>query len=190
MKKILFTIIGALIILLSIQTCNNIKHKSELQVQKSNVSALQNKVDSFKLKEGEWVYKTETLQYTISELRSYNNDLLKKIKEMNVKPGKVEYVSEGEVVIHVHDTIILEADDSGIYSGTWTDPWTTAYFECKDSVLKFDYKTQDSLMLVLYGQKEKFNIFHPFRKRLTSYYSVAKLTRPNSTLVVKSIKFK
>lgn len=166
------------------------KTKKQYTTAQANVKALNNKVDSLKNKEGEWYLKTETLQYTISELNNYNNELLTEIKSLRIKPKNVEYVSTGEVVIHVSDTVYLEADDYGIYSGEWKDTWTSAYFEVQDSILKFDYTTQDSLMLILYGQKEKFNIWHPFRKRLTSYYSVAKLTRPNSTLIVKSIKFK
>ena len=157
---------------------------------KSNIRALNNKVDSLKNKEGEWYHRTEVLQYNISELKSYNEDLLREIKSLKIRPKDVQYVSGGTVTIHVKDTVYLEADDYGVYYGTWSDPWTTAYFECKDSVLKFDYRTQDSLQIILYGQKDKFNIFHPFRKRITQYYTIAKLTRPNAELIVKSVQFK
>ena len=188
MKKYLTYTALILLCIVALMYANKIK--KQYTTAQANVKALNSKVDSLKNKEGEWYLKTETLQYTISELKSYNNELLKEIKSLRIKPKNVEYVSTGEMIIHVSDTVYMEADDNGIYYGQWSDPWTNAYFECKDSVLKFDYTTQDSLMLVLYGQKEKFNIFHPFRKRKTSYYSVAKLTRPNSILIVKSIKFK
>ena len=164
--------------------------KNNLSRAESNVSSLTSKVDSFRTKNNELVTVTQNLQYTVKEAKEYNSELVKKIKELEVKPKNVQSVSEGTMTVHVNDTVYLEADDFGVYSGTWNDTWTSAYFEVKDTVLKFDYVTHDSLMVILYGQKERFNIFHPFRKRKTSYYTLAKLTRPNGKLVVKSVQFK
>lgn len=188
MKKYLTYTTLILFCIAALMYANRIK--KQYTTAQANVKALNSRVDSLKNKEGELYLKTETLQYTISELKSYNSDLLKEIKSLKIKPKDVQYVSGGTVTIHVKDTVYLEADDFGIYYGTWSDPWTTASFECKDSVLKFDYRTQDSLQIILYGQKDKFNIFHPFRKRITQYYTIAKLTRPNAELIIKSVQFK
>ena len=188
MKKIIYITALILLCITSLLYVSNLKEK--YIKAEANVKALTSQVDTLRTKNGELWYRSQSLQLSVDDLKKTNSDLIKKIKQLEIKPSKIEYISEGQLTIRVTDTVFLEADDNGIYYGQWSDPWTNAYFECKDSVLKFDYTTQDSLMLILYGQKEKFNIFHPFRKRLTSYYSVAKLTRPNSTLIVKSIKFK
>lgn len=190
-KNIIFIGIIAVLLLTIIESFHQSgKLKQQLSTARSNIHALNTTADSLRDKNGYLYMRTETMQYEISELKEYNNDLLRRLKDVNVKPKDVEIVDNGTMEIHIHDTVYLEADDNGIYYGKWKDTWTEAYFECKDSVLKFDYKTQDSLMIVHYGQKEKFCIWHPFRKRKTSYYTIANLTRPNASVVIKSVKFK
>lgn len=163
--------------------------RENLSRANSNVSALTSQLDTFRTKNNELVSKTENLQYTLAEAKMYNMELVERIRELNVKPKNVVSASEGTITIHTTDTVFLKETD-GIFNGEYHDTWTDATFTVKDSILSFDYATKDSLMVVLYGQKEKFSILHPFRKRKTAYYTIAKLTRPNGNLVVKSVQFK
>ena len=155
----------------------------------SNVSALTSKVDTFRTRNNELVTKTESLQYTLAEVKERNEELVNKIKELGLKPKSVFSTSEGVMETHTSDTVFL-TEENGEFKGEYNDTWTHAEFTVKDTVLSFDYTTRDSLMIIHYGQKEKFSILHPFKKRRTSYYTLAKLTRPNGNLVVKSVQFK
>lgn len=185
MKKNL--IIVALIFVVGILMYNNCGLREKLGVSEANVHAMNAKVDSIKSKEGELYLKTETLQYTVSQLKSYNKDLLDELKSLKIKPKNTDYVSTGEIYVYIHDTVTLK-EENGVLKGEYNDPWTYAMFSVKDTLLSFEYNTQDTMHLILYKSREKFNIFHPFRKRPVHYNSVAHLTRPTGSVVVNSIK--
>ena len=163
--------------------------KDKLDKAENNYESLKKGYDSVVTKNGQLAVRTLDLQEDLKSYLKENKDLKQKIKDLQVKPGDVNSVSQGQVVIRVKDTVFLHKEDSA-FVGRFEDAWTKADFVVKDSLLSFSYTTTDSLMIVHYGQKERFSILHPFRKRKISYYTIAQLTRPGSSVAIKSVQFK
>lgn len=126
----------------------------------SNLEAIRQQTDSIKTMQGETAYQTIVMQFKMEELKKLYPDLMQEIKNLKLKPNRVESYSatafESNKIVHTNlkDSILFDSTKVKVLN------YKDEYF-CINGVLngdnqEFKIKYQDTLIqVVFYGEREK-----------------------------------
>lgn len=126
---------------------NNISLKNKYDI---NTRALTDTIEYYQTKSGKLAAEKSILQGDIKDLKQLNEDLYKKVKDLEVKkPEQVVYV-ETEIIHDVHDTTYI-VDPALTYQRkdfSFNNQWRTleGYMELKDNALGLNF-TQDKVFV-------------------------------------------
>lgn len=126
---------------------NNIDLKNKYDI---NTSALTDTIEYYQTKSGQLAAEKSILQGDIKDLKQLNEDLYKKVKDLEVKkPEQVVYI-ETEVIHDVHDTTYI-VDPLLTYQRkdfAFNNQWRVleGYMELKDNTLGLNF-TQDKVFV-------------------------------------------
>lgn len=127
----------------------DLKHsRAEVARQTHNVQVLNKNYRSYKNAYGQQVAKVEGLNYTVSELKTNEADLQRKLKENRIKPSDVQSVTQvGTTTLIQVKTVTQYVDSSKCFR--FTDQWNsvTGCFTSRDSV-DISISVRDSLNII------------------------------------------
>lgn len=162
------------------------EYKDEYNREKTNVESLKAQIDTFRTKNGELVARTLDQEYTMDEMKKYYRKELELAKNSNVKTKTIEKIVNDTTIVYLEDTVYLQGTEQD-YIGKYEDGWTTIDFQITGEELSFGLSFKDEQTIFLTYEKDKFNIWHPFKKRERKYYTTCVSSCPYAKHVAQTI---
>lgn len=143
MNKYLIIVILFLIILLSSLFSIYKTQKKELGIQKENNTTLMTNIKTSKIRDSLNVSEIGRLQLEKDQLEQYKQNVLKLIKDLELKPAQVQTITNTSII--TKDSIVFQLKDSCINHKTqWIDVHgclgDTLYVSSTDSISQIIYK--------------------------------------------------
>ena len=127
----------------------NVKEaRQEAARQQNNVGILNKNFKSYKNAYGNSVAKVEALNYTVSELKTTNSDLTKKLKQNGIKPSEVKSIADVGTGLKI-DTIVEVIYKDSVKCFEYADKWNkvSGCFTKRDSA-SLKLESRDSLLII------------------------------------------
>ena len=124
------------------------KYRLDANRQRHNVEVLNKNFKSYKNAYGQSVAKVEALNYTVSELKKNESELLKKLAKNKIKPAQIQSVADIGTQLQIDTTIAVIYVDS-VKCFRYSDKWNSVSgcFTSHDSA-DIQLQSRDSLQIV------------------------------------------
>ena len=155
----------------------------------SNIDAINAGVDTLRAKNNVLLIQTQEQTYTISELKKYNADIEKLLKEAKIKEKNVKEYQVVTTEVVLRDTIeLIEYENHSV--GTFSDSWITIDFLIVEDSMEFNMKMKDTVDVIVHLTKDKrsFKEWITFKKKTSTCYVLAKNKCPYAITTVKNVK--
>ena len=139
------------------------KAKADALRQKQNVEVLNKNFKSYKNAHGQSVAQVEALNYTVSELKTNEADLYKKLKANKIKPKQVQSIAQVGTASHIEfkteiqyiDTTKCFAYENEFYTvnGCFTSDSAAVVVETRDSLDIIPVIIPKKFLFIKYGIK-------------------------------------
>lgn len=167
MKKYLFIVILVLLSACAFLVYQNKRVREDRDRLKSNQTALLQKVESYKTKDGKNAASIQMLELKKSELEDGRKELLRTISDLKIKLKRVQSISQTELHTNVavntivKDSIVIVRDSTYIptLSFKWKDPWVSVEGFIQDKKVDMAISSIDTLTHVVHRVPHKFLFF-------------------------------
>jgi len=163
MKKYIYIttalLISGLFIYTSILKTNLIEERSRAERFEGNFRITQDTLTFIRAKNGDMMARIEALQFSEKELKTYNKDLTKRLKERDIRIKDLQTAlnissqTEVDITIPRRDTMIKLQPVS---MGTYKDKWNSLTGVITKDSINFRFSATDSLYIYHHIQKHKF----------------------------------
>lgn len=162
-KKILtYSLIAAVLAVVWL-TISLDKEKADKERYKANQEALLNDIKQYKTESGKNAASVERLTLTYGELKKNYDDVVKTVKDLGLKVGRVQTVTQTrtetqvEVVTQVRDSIVyVKGEPIKTMAFDWKDAWTKVDGYIHNDSVNMHVQSCDTLTTVAHRVPHKF----------------------------------
>jgi len=165
----------------------------------TNMVALTDTAHRYRTESDKYATRVQVLDLKYSELKNANSAELARMRsvmdDMNVRLKNVSnmttivYNSTVGGKVQIIDTFTVRDTVYKYKTASYSNPWTTAYFNIHGDSLEFKMYTCDTLDIILGKSKVgKWKFKNLFVPRETAYFANCRMSRPGGTISVSSVR--